>query len=211
MTLVNKKIKNIIFDWSGVISDDHKTVYLTGFKMVESLGENFISYERFKEEFSLPYMTFWEKYLPGKTKKELDSLFAFYYKKVEPPIIIPDAGLTVKILAKNYHLAVLSSHITKEIKSEAERYGIGDCFKKIHGNIHNKIKAIKKVLKYNEFKPDETVYVGDMRHDIQAGKAANIKTIAVISDYEGLEKLVEEKPDFIIGRISSLLQILQYL
>ena len=62
-------IKNIIFDWSGTISDDFTPVYQASTLVFKKLGREPISIEEFKREFALPYMLFWNKYFP-KLKEE---------------------------------------------------------------------------------------------------------------------------------------------
>jgi phosphoglycolate phosphatase-like HAD superfamily hydrolase len=49
-----------------------------------------------------------------------------------------------------------------------------------------------------------SVYVGDMRLDIKAGKAAGTKTIGVLTGFDDFESLKTEKPDAIINSIAEL-------
>ncbi|MDI6801462.1 MAG: HAD-IA family hydrolase [Thermodesulfovibrionales bacterium] len=55
--------------------------------------------------------------------------------------------------------------------------------------------------------PDETVIVGDSNFDIEAGKAAGIKTVAVTYGYRPLDLL--KGADFIIDRMDALIDILR--
>lgn len=55
--------------------------------------------------------------------------------------------------------------------------------------------------------PDETVIVGDSNYDIEAGKAAGIKTVAVTYGYRPLELL--RGADVIINRIDELTEVLR--
>ena len=55
--------------------------------------------------------------------------------------------------------------------------------------------------------PDETVIVGDSNYDIEAGKAAGIKTIAVTYGYRPLELL--RGADVIINRMDELTEVLR--
>jgi len=47
-------------------------------------------------------------------------------------------------------------------------------------------------------------YVGDMRMDIKAGKAAGMKTIGVLTGFDHYAALLEEKPDAIVESIARL-------
>lgn len=56
---------------------------------------------------------------------------------------------------------------------------------------------------------DETVIVGDSNYDIEAGKAAGIKTVAVTYGYRPIELLKDA--DYLIDKMSELVNILRLL
>ena len=64
------------------------------------------------------------------------------------------------------------------------------------------------ILKRNEFDPEQTAYVGDMTHDIDAGKKAGVITVALGWGYQSKEKLMDSCPDHYLSKISELKQIL---
>ncbi len=73
------------------------------------------------------------------------------------------------------------------------------------------IMAMKKL----GLKPQETIFVGDLPHDIQAGKRAGTLTCAVVN-FIGAEKgkrmvLEQFKPDFIINHVKELPNLLMKL
>ncbi len=57
--------------------------------------------------------------------------------------------------------------------------------------------------------PEESVYVGDTRVDIKAGKAAGTKTIGVLTGFDDFESLQGEHPDAIIASITGLPSVLR--
>ena len=56
--------------------------------------------------------------------------------------------------------------------------------------------------------PRETIYVGDSAVDIQAGKAAGVWTVGVLSGASDLNLLKTEAPDAILNSVGDLLAIL---
>jgi phosphoglycolate phosphatase len=56
--------------------------------------------------------------------------------------------------------------------------------------------------------PKHAMYVGDSRTDIQAGKAAGMKTVGVLTGFDNRETLGRENPDAIIDSIADLKNIL---
>ncbi len=63
------------------------------------------------------------------------------------------------------------------------------------------------VLSKLNIKPEDTVIVGDSNFDIEAGKAAGIKTIAVTYGYRPLELLRDA--DFVIDKMEELINLLK--
>lgn len=71
-------MKNIIFDWSGVVKDAVDAQLWKVNKVFNKFGVGSISMEEFKENFELPYMNFYNRYLPNVTKEQQD----VYYKEL---------------------------------------------------------------------------------------------------------------------------------
>jgi HAD superfamily hydrolase (TIGR01509 family) len=57
--------------------------------------------------------------------------------------------------------------------------------------------------------PGKCVYVGDTRTDIKAGKAAGMRTVGVLTGFDGYEILEKENPDAIIDGVQNLLEVIQ--
>lgn len=55
---------------------------------------------------------------------------------------------------------------------------------------------------------DKSVYIGDSNIDIQAGQAAGMKTVGVLTGMDNYETLQKEGPDVIIYSVADLLKIL---
>jgi len=55
-----------------------------------------------------------------------------------------------------------------------------------------------------DVKLENSVYIGDSRSDIQSGRAAGMKTIAVLSGFDDLHALSREFPDAVIGSVAEL-------
>lgn len=202
-------IKNIIFDWSGTLSNDFIPVYEAIMNVFEKQGVKRISLDEFRKEFELPYMNFWHKYLPEITKEETEKLFAEeIYKVNEPKIYNGVKKLLNKLNKLNINSIVISSQLHEKVISEAKNYGIYNLFKEIKGGVHNKIEIIQDILKKNNFSSEETLYVADMTHDIDAGKKVSVTTIAVTYGYQSEDELKESNPDHIINKISELEKLL---
>jgi len=199
-------IKAIILDWSGVVSDDLKVVYSITAKLFRRLGKEFISLAEFREKFDLPFMDFYRKMGVGLDKGRLEKMYEeIFYENGLRPKPFPFAGRTLTMLNKRgIKLAVLSAHPQHFLEKEIDDYGFRHHFSHVFGGVHDKRKDIKKVLKKMGASREETLFVGDMTHDLEAGSRAGILTAAVLSGYHSREKLESKGPNFIMNDLRDL-------
>jgi HAD superfamily hydrolase (TIGR01509 family) len=59
-----------------------------------------------------------------------------------------------------------------------------------------------------DIKPGNCVYVGDTTTDIKAGKAAEMRTIGVLTGFDEYETLEKESPDAIVESVRYLLEVI---
>jgi phosphoglycolate phosphatase-like HAD superfamily hydrolase len=64
------------------------------------------------------------------------------------------------------------------------------------------------ITNYNR-KSNKTLMVGDHGDDILAAKANNIKSVAYLGGYSGVDSLVKSNPDYIIKEIYELCTLLK--
>jgi len=57
-------------------------------------------------------------------------------------------------------------------------------------------------------KPEETLFVGDMQHDIETAKHGGVHSCAVLTGYNTLEQLRAANPDLIVEHLRELREIL---
>jgi len=199
-------VKAIILDWSGVVSDDLNVVYGITSKLFSRLGKKFMSLPEFREKFDLPFMDFYRKMGVGLDKGRLEKMYEeIFYENGIRPKPFPFAGRTLTMLNKRgIKLAVLSAHPQHFLEKEIADYGFSHHFSYVFGGVHDKRKEIKNVLKKMGTDKNETLFVGDMTHDLEAGSGAGILTAAVLSGYHSREKLASREPNFIMNDLRDL-------
>lgn len=173
----------------------------------EKFGAKRISFDAYRREFELPYTMFYKKYIPN-FKKEHGKVFFDAINSVETPEPFPQVKETLEfLLKKGIKMALLSSHPQKKIEKEIIDYGFSEFFVRVKGSVHDKIQRIYEITQQCEFGEKETAYVGDMTHDIEAGKKAKLITVAVSWGYQPKEKLLKTNPDFLIENLNQLNKI----
>lgn len=205
-------IKNIIFDWSGVIGDDFQAVYHTAMALFEKHGVKKISFQEFLREWVQPHMVFYNKYMPGLDMATETVLYKAAYDimaKKYPPKIFPGVKEVLKKFKKaGIDMIMISSNIKKHLLSDVEKAGLQGIFSEINSEVHDKAEDIRETIARNNFNPEETIFIGDTTNEVEAGKSGGTKTGAVIWGYNSEDKLKAANPDFIIHDLKELEEII---
>jgi len=125
--------------------------------------------------------------------------------------LLPNVGTTLQKLSEHFQLALITRrNMPKEpIMQELERLGLTQYFKFILTSQDVEEpkpspQAFVKAANHLGVSIHDCAVVGDSVVDIQAGKSAGAKTIAVLTGLFSREELEEEEPDLIIKDVNSL-------
>ena len=198
-------IKNIIFDWYGVINDSAENHLCVVNKMFKELDGPEITLEEMRENWVQPYMLFYNKYLPKLTQEEEEIAYKkalFGSSKAMPyPGIVE---LLRNFKEKGIKMVILSDNFTEIILSQIKDFGLEDIFMDIITHVYHKLESIEELVKRNNFKKEETIFIGDSNHEVEEGKNAGIKTGAVTWGLCTKTKLESLNPDFLINNLEEL-------
>ncbi|MCI0469938.1 MAG: HAD-IA family hydrolase [Nitrospirae bacterium] len=130
---------------------------------------------------------------------------------VDNTALYPHVSETL-ISLNDYRKAVISNKRESLSEEILDKLGILSHFDLVVGSDTTAEKKpsplpIQYVLRRLDFKPEEAAIVGDSNLDIEAGKAAGIKTIAVTYGYRPAEML--GSADYAIDRMDKLIEILR--
>jgi HAD superfamily hydrolase (TIGR01549 family) len=186
-------------------------VYKASQRVFEKFGAKKISFQEFKKEFKTPYMKYYKKFIKKPiTRNQVITNFQKAFKQLEPPGIYPDVKETLAYFRKKgIKMIVLTSVPDDLIEIDLKNHGLGEFFSEVNSNVHDKTECILDVIKRNGFDPKETIYVGDMTHDIHAAKKANIRIASLYRGYQSKSILAKENPDFLIKDLRELKKIVQ--
>lgn len=194
--------KAFIFDWSGTLSNNFESFYQVCKIMFPKLGKQVISREEIRENFTIPYMNFWNKYFPELSKQKQCLLYEKYIHQVDEPELYPHTEEILSFLYDNgWKIFIVSSDPISKLNIELKKSGLLHLIEKAIGGVHEKNDAIISLV--NDFNLDKnsTYYVGDTGGDVKAGKIANIKTIAIAWGFQKKDLLLKSNPDFLIDSI----------
>jgi len=204
-------IKNIIFDWSGVIKDAFETQLWVVNRMFKKFGAREISYEEFKQNWEQPYMVFYNKYIPNLTKEDQDKawLEAMLDKDCPKGRDYPGmVKLIRKLKVEKKFLAILTSEPAETIMAEIKKFELENIFNDIVIDAHDKTDGLEKIMKNNNLNLEETVFIGDSNHEVETGKEAGVGTIAVTWGFCPEDRLKSLNPDYLVHNAEELGKIL---
>lgn len=198
-------IKNVIFDWSGVVKDCVEDQLVIVNKKFKHFGAKEISMEELKEEWCQPWMGFYKKYLPLITMEEEE---VFYKKAVsESPKAKSYPGipeLIKKVKESGAKVFVVSSDYPETILPEIKGFGLEGIFDSIIFGVYDKEEAVRKIVESRNLEKNSTIFIGDSNHEIEVGKKMGIKTAAVTWGFSSESKLKSHNPDFIVHNLEEL-------
>jgi phosphoglycolate phosphatase len=180
-------------------------------RMFEELGVKGVSVQEMRDNWVQPYMLFWQKYCPGITLEQEQKLYySVITRKDCPKAQLCDGivDLLRKLKDKNVAMVILSSDPNSTLRAELKTFGLENVFDDIMLNIHDKSEEIHKLIERNKFKKEETVFIGDSNHEVEVGRDAGIKTIAVTWGFSTDEKLRATNPDYLVHNVKELEEVL---
>lgn len=194
-------IKNIIFDWTGVINNNLQASLAAMNFIFNNFGVTAISLNEMKKEWVHPYPLFYEKFVPGISLEKEQELYKIGYseaKKIMPTsCFVGMKEVLKKIKEAGVQMIIISSDHPEHLFTEMENYGLNGLFVEVYTNVVDKSKGLKDVLAKHGFNHNNSVFIGDTCHEIEAGKSVNMLTGAVTWGVQNEKELKEAKPDFI--------------
>jgi phosphoglycolate phosphatase len=199
-------IRNLLFDWSGTLADDLPSVLNAVNGMLRSADAGELTREEFKARFRLPYTEFFEEVLPGLPLERLQQLYLEHFPHVHEGVtLLPHAAEFIQYAAATgRRMVVLSSAPLQHVAAQAQALGLRDAFEILRCGVIDKRTEIHVLLAELDMAAAETAFIGDMRHDVDAGKAAGVLTIATCTGYESAETLLTAEPDLLVRDLSRL-------
>lgn len=202
-------IRNLILDWSGTLADDLGAVVAGTNRVLEHFGRAALSREAFRAVFRLPYTDFYRDMLPGVALADLQAAYLALFPVDHPVPLLPHAEAFLRQAgASGRRLFVCSSAPDAHVRAQAQANGVLDWFEELHCGVIDKVGHVREMLDRHGLAAAETAFVGDMRHDIEAGRAAGLTTVATATGYESVPVLLTAEPDILVRDLSHLTRLL---
>jgi phosphoglycolate phosphatase len=204
-------IRNIIFDWSGTLVDDLPAVWQATNHVFTKAGLAALSLEQFRSEFCLPFQRFYNRHLPHVEMEQLETWFHGHFKTVQDSIQpLPHAREFLQFCRERaLRTFVLSTVHRDHFAVQQATIGFAEFIGEAYLGVWDKRAKIHDLLRDHQLDPRETLFIGDMQHDIETAKHGGVHSCAVLTGYNSLEQLRASEPDLIVEHLGELQQNLE--
>ena len=179
-------IKNILFDFDGVILDS-MPIRDYGFKEIfkdfdDDLVNKLLEYHNQNGGLSryVKIKYFYNKLLKQEISEEKITNYADNFSKimkielVDKRYLIADTLKFIKESYKKYNLHIVSGSDEKELQYLCKELGIDSFFQSVNGSPTHKNILVKNVLSVNRYIDSETILIGDSVNDYDAATENNL-------------------------------------
>ena len=90
-----------------------------------------------------------------------------------------------------------------------QKSGFGPHFEHAYTGVWDKREKIHEILASHSLSPEETLYIGDMEHDIETAHHGGVAGCAVLTGFKGLNALQSSRPELIVEHLGELKNLLK--
>jgi phosphoglycolate phosphatase-like HAD superfamily hydrolase/ADP-ribose pyrophosphatase YjhB (NUDIX family) len=204
-------IRNIIFDWSGTLVDDLPAVLAATNHVCKAHGVPQFTLDRFRAEFCLPFKDFYARFLPHVPLPELERAFHGHFTQAQYAVATLPHARDFLLFCRRRRLRcfVLSTVHKDYYAAQTAANGLGRFMERAYLEVWDKRAKIAHVLAENQLAASETLFVGDMQHDIETAKSGGVFSCGVLTGYNRLHQLRASQPDLIVEHLGELRDILR--
>ncbi len=199
-------IRNILFDWSGTLVDDLPAVWRATNHVFRLAGIEAMSLETFRQEFSLPFKNFYDRFTPSTPMPQLEVWYHEHFKAAQDDVLaLPHAREFLQVCRDRGIRTFLLSTIHRDhYEAQSKSTGLASFIDRPYIEILDKRLKIRAILEENKLKADETLFIGDMEHDIETARVGGVFSCGVLTGYNTLAQLRQAKPDLLVEHLSEL-------
>jgi len=208
-------LEGVLFDWDGTLIDSYHadaSAYLAMFKEMDiswGLGD--------LEKHYSPnwYQVYRAAGLPRKRWEDADRAWRAHYAKRRPKLLAGARRVLARLVTTHYLGLVTSGdrdRVTRQLREFrlttlfSARVCSGDTLrKKPHP------EPLRLALRQMELHPSACVYVGDAPQDVEMARRAGVHAIGVLGPFPTEKRLRAARPEFLIGSIKELPDVLKLL
>jgi pyrophosphatase PpaX len=206
----------VLFDLDGTLIDSIALIVNSALYAFEKCGHPAPAAEEWLADLGLPLRTMFGRFIADESKLvDLVAGYREYQLENHDRLVRPydEVASTLAALHERGHaLAVVTSKAEPLAHRGLAHVGLDDFFDVVVGlescTRHKPDpEPVRVALDRLSMRPEDAVFVGDSPHDMAAGRAAGVATIAALWGPFSRAQLAPSEPDYYIERMSELLSI----
>jgi ADP-ribose pyrophosphatase YjhB (NUDIX family)/phosphoglycolate phosphatase-like HAD superfamily hydrolase len=204
-------IRAIVFDWSGTLVDDLPAVWKATNYVLSQAGKEAMTLDQFRAEFCLPFTAFYDRHVPQVPLSELEGWFHSHFVTVRDSVIeLPHARAFLEFCNnRGIRMFLLSTVHPDHYAAQVKVTGFDVFLEKAYVGVWDKRKKIGEIVADHGLKTEESLFIGDMQHDIETAKHGGLHSCAVLTGYNTLAQLRASEPDCIVEHLGELRELLE--
>jgi HAD superfamily hydrolase (TIGR01549 family) len=209
------KLTAVIFDWDGTLLDSYHADSQAYLSMFRRLGIPWGT-----RELDLHYSPDWYNVyraaqIPETRWMEADNLWREFYSAHKPKLM-RGARKVLGHLSRRYRMGLVTSGDRGRVEGQLRKFELLRLFRsRVCGGETERNKPdpgpLLCALQKMRVRAEECVYIGDTAEDLAMSRAAGVQAIAVLGPFPTAKKLKAAKPEFLLGDIGELPQLLETL
>lgn len=217
---MERDIKLVIFDFDGTLADTKENIILTFQMTMKELGVEIKSRQECAATIGLTLEDAFKVLYPGMAAEKYVLLRDTYRRifkenrKILVPGLFPEVMETLEELRRRgYLMSIASSRLSPSLHSFLEDMKIAHLFEYAVGgdNVEHPKPApdaVLQILRHYNLSAEEAFVVGDMPFDINMATNAGVKSCGVTWGNADAAQLKESGANYVIDKMSQLLEIL---
>ena len=217
---MEREIKLVIFDFDGTLADTKENIILTFQMTMKELGVEIKSRQECAATIGLTLEDAFKVLYPGMAAEKYILLRDTYRRifkenrKILVPGLFPEVMETLEELRRRgYLMSIASSRQSPSLHSFLEDMKIAHLFEYAVGgdNVEHPKPApdaVLQILQHYNLSAEEAFVVGDMPFDINMATNAGVKSCGVTWGNADAAQLKESGANYVIDKMSQLLEIL---
>jgi phosphoglycolate phosphatase len=203
-------IRNVIFDWSGTLVDDLPAVWASTNEVLREFGLPELTLDQFRAHFRLPFDAFYRDFAGQVPLERLEERFHVRFRARQHSVTeLPHAREFLKFCrGRRLRTFVLSTILGEYYSAQSTLNGFAEFIDHPYLGARDKRLEIGRLLTAHGLEPRETLFVGDMQHDIETARHGGVFSCGVLTGYNGLDQLRASNPDLIVEHLGELQTIL---
>lgn len=208
--MLKDKVKLDVWDVDGVLIDSMEQMWLAVCETFRTFGVTPPTLEHFCRTLFAPFDGWYR--LNGLAQipaERVQEVFRSAWS-AHRPSVFPGIPKLLRTLRKHdRHQVIISASSRSRISESFAAAGLDEqIFAAIHCGVQEKTTDLQRLCTQFGVRPDQAVYVGDLRSDVRDGKAAGVRTVAFIGKHGCRSSFKNDPPDHFVDDHEALAQLL---